>query len=665
MDAQQLPTLPGVSGDALRAALARLGASAFRAGQEEAVRSVLARCDSLVLLPTGAGKSLCYTLPALLLGGLTVVVSPLKALMADQLGALSRRGIPSQALTSASSAQQRSALNDQLSGRTPLTLRLLFLAPEQLTVNAGLRASLAALSRAGSLTLVAVDEAHCIADWGSTFRSAYKRLSCLREELPATPIMALTASATRGTQETICASLRLRDPVFVRASFDRPNIRLEARYPDSMDASRDADMLALLLERPAADGLAEAAIVYCRSRDECSRLAKFLDRPQLRSAAFHGQMAEGKRAEVARLFGTGELRCVCATVAFGMGVDKADVRLVVHATPPFSLTAYMQEAGRAGRDGLPSRSVVYFSAKEEQIQASLCAKLGPIGAAIDPDNPAPAPADAAALAKAKRAAKAATAAFNAVRDAFRRPECRRKALLAHFGEALPPPPRERRAACCDACATPATVAQRCAALAAAAAHDDRWLSRIRQAMAPKSEIEIDLDGFAFGLPSPDASDDEPYDSDAEEQGQQAAAAQHAERVAAAAGGSLAAKLDALEKAESRLEKRSGGRAGLGAALFSHRPAAAAAAAGSRSALASATADDACRAAARARLTEAAGGDAAAAEVAEARVFGASRGVRSNYEARMNGALMEARRAAGQRGAPPAKRARVLGEGDVI
>ena len=631
-----------VSEEALRDGMAKLGAPAFREGQESAVRGVLAGRDVLCLLPTGAGKSLCYSLPALVLPGTAVVVSPLRALMADQLASLERLGVSALALTSDTSQAVRAACYRQLQGTEPLTLKLLYLAPEMLAVNKSLMALLAGLAQRGLLSLVAVDEAHAIVDWGSTFRSSYRKLSCLRRELgPGVPLMALTASATLETRRKVSASLQLHDPLVVATSFNRPNIFLEVRYPDRWapgETTRDADILRLLTpEGVSPSSPAPCAIVYCRKRDESERLAKLLDRPTLRTAAFHGQLSERERASVAERFRRGDLRCVVATVSFGMGIDKADVRLVVHAQPPMSITGWLQEAGRAGRDGLPARNVLYYSASDERAQMHLCGL--PPSSIKDPSA-------------ARSAAKTAKVAFRLVANACREPRCRRRAMLAAFGEALP------RGACqrqCDACAAPRHAETGAAALLLACTGDGGALLRFRAALAGGGGGEMDFGDTEFGLPEPEEGSEEEASegSGSEQPGEATAEAQRVALLAGAGGGAerLGRTLDALAQAESKAAAAGGGgggggsgggggnRNGLGAALFAHRGGASA----SRGAAARVL-DEAAREAARLKLTAACGGDAASGALSERTAFAACRSLRVRYDQLVSDAALAAQRA---------------------
>lgn len=321
----------------------RFGHAAFRPGQERAVASVLEGRDTLVILPTGGGKSLCYQVPALVLDGLTVVLSPLISLMKDQVDQLVARGIPATFINSSLSAAEISARMAQVQRGE---IKLLYVAPERFDAGgAGARIAAAGVS------LLAVDEAHCISEWGHDFRPSYRRVREIRERLGAPPTMALTATATPEVRRDIAASLALSDPETIVTGFDRPNLRWHVIRTKN-DAEKDGT-LAHLLERHAG-----AAIVYASTRKTVDRVAARLQRAGLKAAAYHAGLDDERRREVQDAFMGGDLRVIVATNAFGMGIDKRDVRLVVHHAIPGSLEAYYQEAGRAGRDGATADCVL-------------------------------------------------------------------------------------------------------------------------------------------------------------------------------------------------------------------------------------------------------------------------------------------------------------------
>ncbi len=319
----------------------RFGYGGFRPGQEELIRAVLRGRDALGVLPTGGGKSVCYQLPAALLPGLTLVVSPLVSLMEDQVGRAERAGLPAARWTSAQDAREVAEVRRALREGW---LRLLFVAPERLEARSFHRAL-----EGVDVSLLAVDEAHCIAQWGHDFRPAYLRLGVLRSRLRA-PVLALTATATPRVREEIRASLRMRDPVTVVRSFDRPNLRWCVERVRRHDER--VRILRILLARR--EG---AAIVYAPTRRTVEALRRQLAAVGLGGMAYHAGLPPGERSRVQEAFLREPAPLVVATNAFGMGIDRPDVRLVAHYQFPGSLEAYYQEAGRAGRDGLPARCV--------------------------------------------------------------------------------------------------------------------------------------------------------------------------------------------------------------------------------------------------------------------------------------------------------------------
>ena len=316
--------------------LQRFGADALRPGQQRAFDALARGRDVLVILPTGGGKSLCYQLPAACGAAPAIVVSPLVALMKDQVDALRRRGISAAQLSTAVSAPERAAAWAQLEQGT---LQLLYVAPEALASPATL-ARLAAVSP----QLLAIDEAHCISEWGESFRPAYLSLGAVRQALASPPTIALTATATPRTARDIVARLALRDPIIVSGGFDRANLRLAVRSV-ATESERAATLLTLGVNAPG------PAIVYSDTRRGTERLAAAYVRAGVAAAPFHAGLPTSERARLQDRFQANAIRLIVATNAFGMGVDKPDVRLVVHATAPLTLEAYYQEAGRGGRDG--------------------------------------------------------------------------------------------------------------------------------------------------------------------------------------------------------------------------------------------------------------------------------------------------------------------------
>jgi ATP-dependent DNA helicase RecQ len=329
--------------EARRVLAATFGYPDFRGGQPVAVEAVLARRDVLVLMPTGGGKSLCYQVPALMLPGLTLVVSPLISLMQDQVDALQRRGVAAGLLNSTLSRVESDATLDAAERGE---LRLLYVAPERFSSET-FRGRLRTLD----IALLAVDEAHCISQWGHEFRPAYRRLGAVRERIGC-PVVALTATATPEVRRDIVAQLRLRDPVEIVGGFDRTNLSWHV-YGADRPGQRDALLLALL-RRPRTG----VAIVYAATRQRVDGVADLLNRRGLAALAYHAGIRGRERERLQQAFMREEARIVVATSAFGMGIDKPNVRIVVHYGMPADLESYYQEAGRAGRDGEPGDCVL-------------------------------------------------------------------------------------------------------------------------------------------------------------------------------------------------------------------------------------------------------------------------------------------------------------------
>ncbi len=303
------------------------------------MESVLAGRDTLVILPTGGGKSLCYQVPALVLSGITVVVSPLISLMKDQVDALEAKGIPAAFINSSLSASQ---ISDRLGKARRGEIKLLYLAPERFDFG-----SAAEKIAAMGVSLLAIDEAHCISEWGHDFRPSYRRVREIREKLGFPPTLALTATATPEVRRDIARVLNLRDPEVVLTGFDRPNLRWHVVRTKN-DSEKDGTLVDILARH---EGV---AIVYAATRKTVDRVAHVLTRAGIRSEAYHAGLDDDRRREVQDAFMSERVRAIVATNAFGMGIDKRNVRLVVHHAMPGSLEAYYQEAGRAGRDGAPA-----------------------------------------------------------------------------------------------------------------------------------------------------------------------------------------------------------------------------------------------------------------------------------------------------------------------
>ncbi len=319
------------------------GYPGFRPGQEALVRAVLAGRDALGVLPTGGGKSVCYQVPALALGGLCLVVTPLVSLMEDQVRRAREAGLDADFLSAGQDAATRREILERARARGT---GLLFVAPERL----GLPAFQRALTGA-DVRLLAVDEAHCISEWGHDFRPAYRRIGKLRDAFAA-PVLALTATATPRVRDDVTGSLRLRDPIRVVRSFDRPNLAWAVRRGGSM--AERARSVHRLLRR-----VCGPAVVYAPTRKAVDHVRDVLAAFGTVAEAYHAGLPAAERTRVLEAFMGGGCRVVVATNAFGMGIDKADVRMVAHIQLPSTLEAYYQEAGRAGRDGAPAWCVAF------------------------------------------------------------------------------------------------------------------------------------------------------------------------------------------------------------------------------------------------------------------------------------------------------------------
>ncbi|WP_299122385.1 DNA helicase RecQ [uncultured Tenacibaculum sp.] len=390
--------------DLLEKLKSNFGYDSFRLEQQKIIENILNKRDTLVIMPTGGGKSICYQLPALFFKDITLVISPLIALMKDQVDSLKANGIPATYYNSSQSAEEQQKVFDAIVNKT---VKLVYVAPESLPL-------LQNILTQSYISCIAIDEAHCISAWGHDFRPSYKQLSFLKKSLPDVPIVALTATADKATQEDILEQLAVPNATKYVSSFNRKNISLEVRPAND----RIKQIIQFINRRPK-----ESGIVYCLSRKATEQLATKLKQNNIDAKAYHAGLTFEERAKTQEDFIKDDVTIICATIAFGMGIDKSNVRWVIHYNMPKNIEGYYQEIGRSGRDGLPANALLFHSYADVIQLRQFIANTGNKEV------------QEAKLDRMKQFAEATV--------------CRRKILLSYFGELI-----EENCGNCDVCKNP-------------------------------------------------------------------------------------------------------------------------------------------------------------------------------------------------------------------
>jgi ATP-dependent DNA helicase RecQ len=385
------------------------GYSSFRPLQQEIIKEALNGRDTVVLMPTGGGKSICYQLPSVILDGITLVVSPLIALMKDQVQSLRANGINAVFLNSSLTLSDK---RETISGINSGKVKLLYVAPE--TIFSG---EFISFLKTLNLNLIAIDEAHCVSSWGHHFRPEYSKLHILKEEFPEVPTMALTATADRAVRSDIGELLGMNSPKMYISSFDRPNLSLAV-----LPGQKKWEQIIRIVRRHDE----ESGIIYCGSRKATETLAAKLQSEGVSAESYHAGMTSSDREKVQDMFIQGDTKVICATIAFGMGIDKPDIRFVIHYNMPGNIESYYQEIGRAGRDGLPAETILFYSYRDVQTHMGFIQEIGN-----------------------EQYRKIQTAKLNRMQEYAEAQVCRRKILLSYFSETL-----EEDCGNCDVCKNP-------------------------------------------------------------------------------------------------------------------------------------------------------------------------------------------------------------------